>query len=114
MLPKKYKIKGQYRIQKVLKKGKRLTSTAFFTSYCLVNRKSGGKFPNFSVIIPGRLKLEAVERNLCKRRIYAGIEKLLPLTKSDNYDIVIIAKDSFKKNSFGKILEELKIIFSQL
>lgn len=113
MLKKGLKIKGGSALSRVFKKGRkiRLEKNSLFSMRVLQRRGNGALF---AVTIPSALKLNAVKRNKVRRRVYEAIRKNYGLTKTKNYDIVLVVHSPLAKIGFPQIEAELVKLFSKL
>lgn len=113
MLAKKHKIHGRSAIQLVFEKGKkiRLPFVQNFSIRYLLKKANG---IHFSVIIPNALKLNSVQRNSARRRTYTAIRNNLELTRSKNYDIVVVVHKPLFKVKSSQIESDLTNLFKKL
>ncbi len=106
-------IAQEYRVPKVLipyilKKGNEFISQLF-----IVRQKENRQpFSRYRVIISGKVSPKAVERNKLRRMSYEAIRILSKeenlLTKSQNQDIILIAKKKIIDANFQALEKDLK------
>lgn len=114
MLAKKYKIPGRYRIERVFEKGKKISGHLFTLRY-YARRHS----LRFAVIMPAKLKVNAVVRNRIKRRLYELIRLSLYKTPAflitQPYDILIVAhRPEIAEMPFETLQKELVYLMKRI
>lgn len=110
MLPKQYKLRGEYRIERVFEKGQRQKS-ALLRFYYYPNRIG----PRMALTIANSFKLNAVQRNRARRRIFSATEKLWPFAKGKNYDMVLSVRDrKVLLAPFSHLMTQIQSFFEKL
>lgn len=110
MLPKQYKLRGEYRIERVFEKGQR-SKSAFLRFYWYPNRIG----PRVALTIAKSFKMNAVTRNRARRRVFSAVEKMWPFAKGKNYDMVLSVRD--KKvllAPFPHLMTQIQSFFEKL
>lgn len=96
MLPKQLKIEKRYRIEYVIKKGRRIHSRLLQMRF-LPNRETATRF---SVVVSKKISAKAVIRNKLRRRLHEAIRKnvpsLLPPSNKTCYDVVVLFTNAAK------------------
>lgn len=110
MLPKQYKLRGEYHIERVFEKGQRQKS-ALLRFYFYPNRIG----PRTAVTIAKSFRLNAVQRNRIRRRIFSGTEKMWPFAKGKNYDMVLSVRDrKVLLAPFSHLMTQIQSFFEKL
>lgn len=110
MLQKRFKLRGDYRIERVFKKGRRLKNV-LFRFYFYPNLVG----PRAAVTVANSLKLNAVKRNRVRRRVFSAIEKYWLFAKDKNYDMVISVRDKKVIDStFSYLSGQIQSFFEKL
>lgn len=102
MLAKRHKIQGRYRIERVFEKGRRVFGN-YFSIHFFPNKIG----PQFAVVIPSKLKANAVTRNRIRRRLYEVIRLHANLTTGKKYDMVLLGRTlNIQKAPFQSLVSE--------
>ena len=97
-----------------LLKGHKLSNKYFVMFYKKLNKKN---INNLNISIVTKKKLgNAVERNLCKRRIKSLVNEIVKkISLNFKYSYLILAKDNvLKKNSFGDLKKTMFAEFNKI
>ncbi|MBI5412869.1 ribonuclease P protein component [Candidatus Peregrinibacteria bacterium] len=106
MLSKRFKIGNRPRIEYIYKKGRRVSGRFFQLRY-LPNRLA---FCRFSLIMPSKLGILAVERNKIRRRFYEAIRlglQRVPKMTQTCYDVAVLLSRHAAQAGFAAIKQEI-------
>lgn len=98
MLPRQYRLHQEQAIRAVLRSRRRLASVSFVLSW----RSNQLPYCRFGFLVSKKVSAKSSRRNLIKRRLRAGVAKLLP-SLTAGYDCLLIARSA----AVGKTYQEL-------
>jgi len=110
MLAQIYSLKGERRINKILKTGKRKQSDHFGAFYIY---REDNDYPKFAFVISKKISKLAVHRNRIKRAMSESVRRNIKGVP-DGIEIVFLAKKQIVKRTTDEIMKEVQDFISNI